>query len=381
MQPILGFIDESGEAPLSIEKGASRFFAVAAVMAEPGQFLPLHDGVDELRRKYFQTGEMKSSKIRGKDWSRRKKILASAGELPFTAHCLLIDKSLVRRDGGLQYKKSFIKYVHNLLFSDLYGAIPDLHLIADQHGSPEFMAGFEKYVLSRSVPDLFQSEASFRFEDSKSQPIIQLADLIAGSVRRAATDQGDRLEEVFKLLNGRVITLVEWPPDIKPLPAPSGDQKHDADALVRRHSINLTAEFISQHANAPEEEVRAQVAVLRHLYFQAEYNSASAWVGTVALRRHLVEAAGIKLSEHTFRTQVMAKLRDEGVLLASCTKGYKLPTRVADLMDFVRMGASMILPLLERLNKARDEIRTVTSGRVDLFENPAYHPLRRRENI
>lgn len=378
MQPVLAFIDESGDALLNVESGASPYFVVVAVMVEPGEGSDASDRAESLRARHFQTGEMKSSKI-GSNKARRTRILSDISDLPFTAHVLLVDKSQIHRDGGLRWKPSFLKYIHNQLYQRLFRAIPDLAVVADRHGYPEFMEGFERYVREVSMPSLFSPDADFRFEDSAAQPLIQVADVLAGSIYNAAINGGREMSELLDLLAGKILTFLEWPPVVRPVPAETGSKTTDGDALIRRHSMNLAARYIEEMGSLDDEVARARVAVLRRLYFAAYWESDDRYVGTAELLQHLEASFGITMSPHLFRSTVIAPMRDEGVLLASGNRGYKLPTCADDIESFVAMAEAIIGPLLERINIAREEILTLTNGRIDLLEGREF--LRRRDEV
>jgi hypothetical protein len=77
-----------------------------------------------------------------------------------------------------------------------------------------------------------------------------------------------------------------------------------------------------------------------------------------------------------FRTRIIAKLRDEGVIIASSPKGYKIPSREEELYDFINHGTSIIMPMLARLKKCRDNISQGTDGELDLFANTEYRSLK-----
>lgn len=381
MQPVLAFIDESGDPSLDTEKqGVSTHFIVVAVMVEPTQLSLLASATERVRKKFFQTGEMKSSSV-GKNWSRRMRILREVGGFEFKAHVLVVDKARVWRESGLQYKRSFIKYVHGLLYSRLYRAIPDLVVVTDEHGSHEFMEGFRRYVRTRHVPDLFTPEADIRFENSNSQPLVQLADIIAGSLGHAMQGGSKAVDEVLRAIAGRILTYAEWPPIGRAVPiAPKGEDAQ-ADLLIRRHCFNLANVFLSKNAGDESEDVRCQIETLRYLYFHSEFISDAEYVNTSVLRGHLADALAVELTVHAFRSRVVGPLRDAGVLLASGSSGYKLPISGADIRSFVNHGASIIGPLLERLRRAQEEILVVTNGRVDIFDGEGLEYLRRRRDV
>ena len=60
-QPVFAFIDEYGDPNLSTElPGTTDHYVIAAVMVEPAQHMELDAGVERVRKRHFQTGEIKS---------------------------------------------------------------------------------------------------------------------------------------------------------------------------------------------------------------------------------------------------------------------------------------------------------------------------------
>lgn len=376
MHPLFAFVDEYGDPSIETgQHGVTDHFVVVAVMVERGELAALDAGVEAVRAAHFQTGEMKSNGI-GANWSRRERVLAALLKLPFKFHVLLVDKARIHKDSGLQYKRSFLKYIHGRLYSRLFRALPELQVIADEHGSHPFMEGFKDYVQRRHIPTLFQPHANLVFENSKSQPIIQLADVLAGTIGHAMRPNSSRtLDSLLVDLAGHVLTFDEWPPVARRYAPPTSDES-ELDRVVRIHSLNQAAAFLKAAIGSKEPRVQCQVEVLQHLSFHCQYVSASQYISTKRLRRVVHEALGEDLSTHTFRTSVIAPLRDAGVLLSSGPKGYKIPVTERDIMSFVEHGNLIAGPLLARLNRARDELRTASNGRLDILGDEALAYLR-----
>lgn len=85
------------------------------------------------------------------------------------------------------------------------------------------------------------------------------------------------------------------------------------------------------------------------------------------------------MSTQAFRTRVIGKLRDSGVIISgsSAKKGYKIPTKESELFDFINHGTSIIMPMLERLKKCRDLIKLGTDNELDLFDKTEYQSLKK----
>jgi hypothetical protein len=87
--------------------------------------------------------------------------------------------------------------------------------------------------------------------------------------------------------------------------------------------------------------------------------------------------SGRKASLHYFQTKVIAQLRDAGVLIASSSRGYKLPASYSDLHDFVNHSNTIIEPMLSRAKRFRDQIYTSTDGQVDILAHEEYALIRK----
>lgn len=233
------FVDESGNHDLDTTKsGSSGFFVVCSVIVAEKNLLQAYELAEAAKIRHFQSGEIKSSKLKAKDADRRKRILMDLAELPLKLYFTVVDKRRVRQDGGLQFKKSFIKYVNNILYSRLFDHCQDLHLTVDEHGGLEFQAGLRNYVAERYSDDLFR-ESEFTIKSSKDDVLIQVADFFAGTVAHIYEGKAssDVVELYKSILRNHTIGLLEWPPHYQPLIPPPMDDSAAADHLVHQQAL------------------------------------------------------------------------------------------------------------------------------------------------
>lgn len=182
MDRTYAFVDESGNTDLDTSKGGSSgFFIVCSILVAEKDLDAAYAQAEALRKRHFQTGEIKSSSLKLKDADRRARILNDLSELPFKLYFTVVDKSRIHKDGGLRIKTSFIKYVNGLLYERLFHAYPDLRMIVDEHGGQDFQESLRSYVLDRFVDDLFGDQDAFQTTSSKNNVLVQVADFFAGS--------------------------------------------------------------------------------------------------------------------------------------------------------------------------------------------------------
>ena len=133
--------------------------------------------------------------------------------------------------------------------------------------------------------------------------------------------------------------------------------------------------FIETHSKTDDIDVKQQIAILNYLLFRFMNKSPRKYIPTKELINQLVYLGYNKMSLQTFRNKIIAKLRDNEVIISSSTSGYKIPSTEKELYDFINHGKSIIMPMLSRLKTCNDIIRMGTDGAINLFERAEYHSL------
>lgn len=364
------FVDESGNHDLETSKqGSSGFFVVCSVLVSESGLERAYELAEALRMRHFQTGEIKSSKVKVKDTERRVRILSDLAELPLKLYFTVVDKSRVYQDGGLQFKKSFIKHVNGLLYERLFSNCPNLQMAVDEHGGEEFQESLKAYVQARYADDLFGDDQSFQTKSSKDDVLIQVADFFAGSVAQIYEGKagGEVVKAYKRILRDLTLGLVEWPPKYQSLLAAPVDDSQYADYRVHQEALRQADRFIDKVGKHPDEDERLQLCILDYLRFQSEFVSKD-YVSTGEITSHLKDRGFGDLSEQKIRSSGIAKLRDSNVIITSASKGYKIPQTRADINDFLGMTSGQIVPQLERIKKARDVYMLSSRGDYDILK-------------
>ncbi len=360
------FVDESGNHDLDTTKsGSSGYFVACSVIVVEKNLKQAHELAEAIRARNFQTGEIKSSNLKAKDSERRKRILLELAELPLKLYFTVVDKNRVYRDGGFKFKQSFIKYVNGLLYQRLFNC-ENLHMTVDEHGGSEFQASLKCYVEARYVDDLFREEA-FQTKNSKDDVLIQVADFFAGSIAQIYEGKApDDVEGAYKtILRDITLGILEWPPKYQSL-LPPMDASAYADHRVHQAAIKQADRFTEKVSQHPDEDQRLQLCILDYLRFRSEFVS-DEYVSTAEIIDHLADRGFGDLGEQKIRSSGIAKLRDAEVIIASCQKGYKFPKTRADINDFLELASSQVVPLLDRVKKARDVYLLSSVGEYDVF--------------
>lgn len=196
--------DESGDVSFNFPKGASRYF-VMTVIATPKP--------EELRRNLalvrtelglpdsyeFSFNAISSVQI-------RRRVFQTLQSSEFDAWALVVDKT------GLPAPFKAMRRLDFYLFriTELLQSIPEelrekATLILDEFGGePDLPLEFRRYMKRREIPRRFSRVLTKR---SKSEPLIQIADLVAGAVLRRDSQNNS---EAFDLIQSKFEKVIEY---------------------------------------------------------------------------------------------------------------------------------------------------------------------------
>jgi hypothetical protein len=374
MPEYLGFIDESGNHDLDTSKaGVSKYYVVTAIVCKEFQLEALESLIEVLRKKHYGNCEIKSSKTQEE---RRIRVIKDLLNIDFKFTALAVNKDELQKTGGFPHKKSFVKFLHGILYKGLVGTYQDIAIRADEYGREEFMRGFRDYISENHIPDLFKT-CTVEHVKSDGNLLVQLADFLAGTIRLVYEDSASKeLKQSFiELARKSKLSIEEWPPQyFRRIDHRTEHQEHDE--VVFRVAMNSAARFITESDGLSSTELQAQLIVLKYLLFNAQFIH-SEYISSGELRDHLASRGYDDLSEHQFKSLVISQLRDNGVLISSSNKGYKIPQTHADYMDFVELVNGQIIPLLDRLRLAKKALFEASMGDITTFDEPQYAKLKR----
>lgn len=382
MQRIYAYTDEAGNYGFNFnQQDISTHFIVTSILIEEDKLKELEKGIDEIRKKYFQVGEIKSSSV-GKNHNRRCIILEQLMKLDFKIFAVVVDKRELDIHSGLQFKKSFYKFINNLVHKELRAAFPTLTICADEIGTNDYMQSFVMYVKSKEeYPNLFQ-QREFYFEDSKQSVIVQLADFISGTLLFTYDEKKKQGAPNFiKIIKSKILLIENYPKNIDSYIFDGGALSLKYDKKIADISLRRAQMFISKFNESGDTDIKIQLQVLKYLCFRFINNDARSYISTKEILNYLRKSIGIELKVQYFRTRIIAKLRDQNVIISSSPKGYKLPSKQEELYDFINHGTTIIVPMLDRLKRCRDIVKFETIGELDLFDNSEYINLRKYFDI
>lgn len=361
------FIDEAGSFGFDFDKqDVQSFYIVCAVIVNEDHILEIERKVEEIRKYRFGGGEMKSKNI-GNNHTKRTTVFADLLAMDFSILFLIADKRKFAEQSPLKdYKQSFIKYLHQKLYEAMYSSFPKLSIIEDEHGTSEFQAGYKKYVQAHRHEYNLLEDYNFDFVNSKNSNIVQIADILAGSALHRLEDNS--YPDVFRIFKGSIIDIIRFPIEYAVLPQNHSDTNSDYDNKIRKLSYKRANDYIDKNQFSEQDEQHLKVLFLKRLLFVSQNDNQDKYIYADEIIKYLSLFSDERITRNYLYRRIIAKLRDEGVLIASSSKGYKLPVRLEDIYDYIQQTDTIVAPMLARIQKCRVGIKQITDSKIDIFE-------------
>jgi hypothetical protein len=196
--------DEAGDVSFSFEKGASRYFVVAALAtADPDG---LRQRLAELRQNSGLPHEYEFKFNALSSTALRRRVFASLSEADFEAWAVIVDKTAL--SDPFKVMRGLDVYVY--FVTELIQLIPaekreGATLILDEFGSTsQLRTELRRFMSARGIPRHFKRVLARR---SHSDPLIQIADLLAGAVLRR---DAKREAEAYAQIENKLKRVLEF---------------------------------------------------------------------------------------------------------------------------------------------------------------------------
>ena len=186
MSKQLIFIDDSGD-PGFKKASSSNFVIAAALFIDPEVAMSLSERITKYRESlgWRNDYEFKFTKIRKDIIADLLKIIS---EYDFQIYATYVDKASFRQTSAIIDKQK----LYDWTIKELLDIIPieEAKIEIDGRSSKQNMRKTATY-LRREINRNGVKKNAIKFEDSTEDNLIQLADLIAGSINRSMTDKTD----------------------------------------------------------------------------------------------------------------------------------------------------------------------------------------------
>ena len=203
---MLVFLDDSGDPGFKVGKGSSPTLVVALVIFDDTlEAEKCAVAIKELRRSlgYGDAHEFRFNKCSKPD---RLAFLARVSTFQFRVRAIVMDKGRIYGNELRRSKESFYNYTIKTVLKHSRGRIQNARLKMDGHGDRSLRRELLSYLRREVVPRRGQPPvvADLRFVDSQENVLIQLADMVAGAIRRCADGEKDDGPAYREAIRGRL---------------------------------------------------------------------------------------------------------------------------------------------------------------------------------
>lgn len=196
--------DEAGDASLNFKKGASRYFVIAVVATQDADSLRAVLGDLRKRENFTQGFEFHFNSLTSE--KLRNKTLSALKGADFRAWALVLDKTTM----PLPLRALTGMELYLFMIAELISRIPvDVRrkgtLILDEVGSAEVaLVKLKRMLKAHNVRHEF---SRIFFRRSRSEDLIQVADLVAGAILRRDSKKD---HEAFDYVKDKILEVFEY---------------------------------------------------------------------------------------------------------------------------------------------------------------------------
>ena len=204
MKRQLVFIDDSGDPGFKV--GSSAYLVMACAVFMSDDTAEQVSGAIRQLRKDRNLNERYEFKFHTTKKSLIEELLTIVSEYDFKVSAIYIDKSKTKDFFYLVDRPK----LYNWAMKELLMRLPlkDARIRIDGRSSKEHMRQTSTY-LRKELNKKSHKILNVRFEDSTRNDLIQLADLIAGSVNRSLQKDRDDAKEYLKIIKSKVDQIAE----------------------------------------------------------------------------------------------------------------------------------------------------------------------------
>ena len=343
MSNYVAYIDESGDPIFAA--GASKTLVLCAIVFEREGLPRLSEALVRIKASYNMR-EVKSSRVRSFDqrYDICQQLISSAPKII----TIRADKDALFGD-WFRYRATFYKYMQRLLNHELYSLFGSVSVTMDRYGSPQYQRSFKEYLASKLQMELF--DPVLMVASAKEIDFIQASDFIAGSIRKAL--EGDftepnQLLDLVKPFWVRRLQLPDAGSHVRDIP-------DGGSGVVLDACMDEARRYLDKHSTKLNDP---KVRTLEYLYYSA-IDGSNDYIFTQEILEWLT-TLGLRLGEEQFRNEVMAALRDDGLIIVGSRRGIKIPRTPEDIRDYISFNVSLALPVLRRLKKALEFVAVRT---------------------
>ncbi len=186
---MLVFIDESGDTGRKVGQGSSEYFVIALVTFEENEEAIACDKRIELLKR--ELGKKAGTEFKFSKMSKEHRLAFIQAVKPYSFFYfgIIINKNPEKLYGdGFAIKESFYKYTCSLVFENAKPYLRDATVVIDGSGSRVFKRQLQAYLKKKTGTGIIKK---IKLQSSHSNNLIQLADFVAGALKKSLSSNTD----------------------------------------------------------------------------------------------------------------------------------------------------------------------------------------------
>ncbi|REJ79426.1 MAG: DUF3800 domain-containing protein [Acidobacteria bacterium] len=207
---MLVFIDESGDAGLKLDGGSTPFLTVVIVLFKDLDAARSADQrIQDLKQNLGVSGNWefkfnKASKM------NRLRFLGMAKNLEFEIFGLVLNKAKLISSGSATRHQVY-ELACSRVCKSARKALKNATVVIDGAGSRDFRRSLASQLRRNLRSSIGTSHIKkLKFEDSKKNNLLQLADMVCGAIARSYSKKSDALE-YRSVLRSKEVSVEIWP--------------------------------------------------------------------------------------------------------------------------------------------------------------------------
>ena len=203
---MLVFLDDSGDPGFKVKRGSSPCFVIALVIFDDDlEAEACAVEIKKLRRELRLSDqfEFKFSKCCNQF---RIDFLSRVATHRFRVRAIVMRKDAIYSEELRRSKETFYSYSIRMVLQHSFGTIQKARLRMDGHGDRQFRRELLAYLRKQLQADGEGTKilGDLRIVDSKSNVLIQLADMVAGTIRSFAEEEKEDASKYRKIIEKRI---------------------------------------------------------------------------------------------------------------------------------------------------------------------------------
>ncbi|MEI9406930.1 DUF3800 domain-containing protein [Mesorhizobium argentiipisi] len=196
---MLVFVDESGDPGFKVSKGSSPAFVVAMVaFSQRAVALEVQAAIEAAAKQHKVFPEFKFSKSRPEI---RDAFFDAMSPFDFCVRAIVVQKDRIQSGYLRSNKEAFYSFFVKSMLKFDNGLLKDAKIVIDGSGERLFKQELSGYLRRHTERGAINS---VRFSDSRSDRLVQLADMCTGAIARSYRNNRDDAGRWRQMLKGKI---------------------------------------------------------------------------------------------------------------------------------------------------------------------------------